>query len=334
MADEPSAKRAKATTKKDEKPKSWIASVFSSLFTSRRSHWKDQIKAIQDDTCESDFHLDGVDLGVTDARVFAEALESNSSIESLTLCKNNMTAVEAATIANAIAYNSTLKYLSIIRNNIGKDGATAFGIALGCNATLVGLSLISNNIGDAGVKALAEGMQLNRTLQELHLNDNKIGDAGAKALHEAMTENNTLNLLELSDNPISTQSKQSGGSTNSNTSKGSESAPGDETRLGNNSPTLFDANTVDNVVASDDSTFQSIVSQYSFHQSFTRWLARIGLLEKCASVLDEFGVESLEDLLIGIDEGIIKIDVLTTKGLKPIHAARLIRKAQQAVQRQ
>lgn len=28
--------------------------------------------------------LDGVDLGVTDARVFAEALESNSSIESLT----------------------------------------------------------------------------------------------------------------------------------------------------------------------------------------------------------------------------------------------------------
>lgn len=105
-------------------------------------------------------------------------------------------------MAKALESNTTLQHLSLAMNEIGDVGALALAKALESNTTLQRLSVVANEIGDVGAQALAQALEKNSTLQELQLDMNLIGDDGAQTLAQALKTNATLKCLGLSLNPI------------------------------------------------------------------------------------------------------------------------------------
>ena len=67
-------------------------------------------------------------------------------------------------MSEALEVNSTLQSLNLSWNSIGDEGAKALSEALKVNSTLQLLNLDGNNIGDEGAKTFSDAKQKSRVI--------------------------------------------------------------------------------------------------------------------------------------------------------------------------
>ena len=142
------------------------------------------------------------DLGLDEALALAEALKTNTTIQSLNLSYNKLGPEVDIALAEVLKTNTTLQTLNLEHNNFGPEGFLALAEALKINTTLQSLNLQSSKLGGEGALALAEALKTNTTLQTLNLKWNNINPEEALALAEALKTNTTLQMLDLSGNKL------------------------------------------------------------------------------------------------------------------------------------
>ena len=106
-------------------------------------------------------------------------------------------------LAEALKTNTTLTSIDLNENPISAEGTQALAEALKTNTTLTSINLECINIADEGAQALAEALKTNTTLTSIYLDSNQIDDEGTQALAEALKTNTTLTSISLYDNSIS-----------------------------------------------------------------------------------------------------------------------------------
>ncbi|CAK4072703.1 unnamed protein product [Aphanomyces euteiches] len=89
---------------------------------------------------------------------FARLLSSESSLTSLSLRANGITAAGAVAIADMLKTNTKLLVLNLFRNDIQDDGTAAIAFALPTNSTLLHLSVANNGITSQGALTLVQSL--------------------------------------------------------------------------------------------------------------------------------------------------------------------------------
>jgi Ran GTPase-activating protein (RanGAP) involved in mRNA processing and transport len=131
----------------------------------------------------------------------SRALLRNTSLRTLLLRNNGFTASGMNELAVCLAENGTLSLLDLGDNKIGDEGAESLSQGLVGNFALKKLVVRKTDIGDDGVEALAVVLP-NTGIEVLDLRANKVGDQGAAALATMLPENEVLMRLELADNNL------------------------------------------------------------------------------------------------------------------------------------
>ena len=149
-----------------------------------------------------ELNIGNCQIGYEEAILLANALENNTTLQTLNLISNHIGIGGTTSIANVLEKNRTLLTFYLGRNQIGDGGATALASALEKNTTLISLDLYENNIGIDGAIALASALEKNRTLENISLSGNNIGDIGATVLASAL-EKTTISSLSIDYNQIS-----------------------------------------------------------------------------------------------------------------------------------
>ncbi|KAF4031289.1 Leucine Rich repeat [Phytophthora infestans] len=139
----------------------------------------------------------------TGATHLAEALETNTSLESLYLSGNEIGPAGARALAQALIKNTHLRSLHLSGNNIGEEGARVLADGIAGNTSLRALYMGTNGIGATGMQSLATALTHNKSLEELTLGQNKVGSAGVRHLAAAFaTGHVALSTLELGKNGV------------------------------------------------------------------------------------------------------------------------------------
>jgi hypothetical protein len=139
-------------------------------------------------------------LGYEGTKIFAKALEQNTSVKSINLEYNNITEAGAIFIATLLKTNKHILSANIAANNIGDVGAIFIANALANNTTLVSVNLSSNNIGNKGSESLADTLTVNRSLASIEIKSNNINMHGINFLVQSLKHNITLiDLLGVDD---------------------------------------------------------------------------------------------------------------------------------------
>lgn len=141
-------------------------------------------------------------MGDAGALPLAGALKVNSTLTTLILAHNNISAVGIGFLVKALEINPTLKTLGVECNPIGAAGTRAIANALGKLTTLTELKLENGQAGLEGAAALSKVLTIGAPLKTLELPDNDIGDGGVAVLSDALTKNTTLTVLNLRRNGI------------------------------------------------------------------------------------------------------------------------------------
>ena len=121
-------------------------------------------------------------------------------LKTLNLSKNSLGKEGAKILAEAVAANQTLEVLDISKNYIGVSGAQALAVNLKNHKSLQFLNLFNNRISFDGAKAIAHEVLLNNTTLEcLELGHNRIRDKGLKAVIEnlVLNPNSKLRIIGL-----------------------------------------------------------------------------------------------------------------------------------------
>ena len=137
-----------------------------------------------------------------DMEIVATQVLNHKQCQELWLNNNQITVVGASILADALRTNSTLESLFLSYNWIADDGALFFAQNLSLNKSILKvLGLQCTGITDDGTRYLAGMLKKNTTLQELWLSNNEIGDEGVAALGDALAYHNTsLTYLSLDTN--------------------------------------------------------------------------------------------------------------------------------------
>ncbi|KRW99685.1 hypothetical protein PPERSA_03486 [Pseudocohnilembus persalinus] len=137
-------------------------------------------------------------IGQETAIHFAKMLQSNRSLEKLSLQKHQFTCEAIYTITEHLLENKTLRVLDLTANKIAFKGCEALAkYLLGEYCSLESLILANNRTGHYGAKAIAQALSKNRTLIHVDMTRNNIDDGGLKMIAESLETNNTLVSLKL-----------------------------------------------------------------------------------------------------------------------------------------
>ena len=159
--------------------------------------------ALQHNSTLQSLDLSNKGIDVEKAVALADSLQHNSTLQSLDLRNNSIGDKGTVVLADALHYNSVLQSLYLSNNSIGDEGAVALAEALHQNSIFQSLNLDNNSISSVGATAIAQSLYYNSTLKQLSLGGNIIGNSGAVALAESLHQNTTLQVLSLSGNHIS-----------------------------------------------------------------------------------------------------------------------------------
>lgn len=125
-------------------------------------------------------------------------LQSNRSLEKLSLQKHNFNCDALYTITEHLLENNRIRVLDLTANRISFKGCEAIGKYLsGEYCVLQSLILASNRTGHYGAKAIGNALSKNRTLVHLDMTRNDIDDNGLKMIAESLENNNILISLKL-----------------------------------------------------------------------------------------------------------------------------------------
>ena len=149
-----------------------------------------------------------MDLIDQDMEIIVKQAILNKQCKFLSLQSNKITSIGAAILADALNNNTTLETLYLDNNYISDHGvASLVNILSVHNNTLKILVLQQNRITDKGAKHLSELLKTNQTIIWLYLGENEITDEGIRLLTTAIeTQNKTLEMLVLSSNKLLTDS--------------------------------------------------------------------------------------------------------------------------------
>ena len=142
-----------------------------------------------------------------DLEVLTKVLQQSTVLQTLLLCKNNLTFTNGRFI-KALAHNKTLLTLNVSSNQISNEAAKLFADALKVNQRIKILHLGQNHISGVGAQRLAITFARHSSLQEIYLGGNKIGDKAAQELCNAQASNCSIKVLDLNGNPISSHIKR------------------------------------------------------------------------------------------------------------------------------
>ena len=128
-------------------------------------------------------------------------LQSNRSIEKLSLQKHAFNCDAIDTITEHLLESNKLRVLNLTANKISFKGCEALAKYLcGEYCVLESFILASNKTGHYGSKAIAQALSKNRTLIHLDMTTNDIDDNGLKMLAECLETNEYLVSLKLYNN--------------------------------------------------------------------------------------------------------------------------------------
>lgn len=141
-------------------------------------------------------------IGPGGAAAIARALRVNKTLTKLVLGSNGISDEGTREITKSLGRrrNSTLHTLKLPLNGLSAEGAGFVAAMLLQNSTLSRLDLSYNGIGDEGCEELATALQLNTHLTNLDLSRNRIGVEGAESLAAAIGVNSVLKVLKLQHN--------------------------------------------------------------------------------------------------------------------------------------
>ena len=150
----------------------------------------------------SSLNLQGKKMTDTDVEHIAHALLINTTLITLHLGHNNITAIGAQHIAHALLTNNTLTILDLRYNQITDTGARALfqtltpgAVTYGTtpnktNTSLTHLNLSNNSITDSGAQAVLAAIHVNDSLLEVNLNNNHdVTDPSLTAIETATKKN-------------------------------------------------------------------------------------------------------------------------------------------------
>ncbi len=136
------------------------------------------------------------------AGLLANILKENTTLLSLELCNNNLTAEECRVIAGALEENTTLKTFTY-SNDVDEPAAAALARMLYKNNTLSTLAMTGCKLfDDVCAELLVKALETNRTLTSLGLRCNNLGLSTCTALHTVLKMNPSLTSLDLTHNEI------------------------------------------------------------------------------------------------------------------------------------
>ena len=136
-------------------------------------------------------------IGQETAIHFGKTLQSNKSLEKLSLKKHAFTCEAIYIITEHLLENNRLRVLDLSANKIAFKGCEAIAKYLkGEFCALESLILSSNRLGHYGAKAIAEALTVNKTLVHLDMIKCEIDDNGLRMV-ESLDVNETLFSLKL-----------------------------------------------------------------------------------------------------------------------------------------
>ena len=152
----------------------------------------------------SSFHLNVSDIGDAGATALAEVLRTNTTLNSLDLCRNpGIGNPGVMSLCEALKVNTTLSSLNLSGTGISDAGVLSLVEVLKTNtSSLTSLFLSDIKISHQSLKSIAEVLRVNSTLKDLKFEGNKVGVGGTKLIAESLKANTTLKLLSLSRNNI------------------------------------------------------------------------------------------------------------------------------------
>ncbi|EGR33186.1 hypothetical protein IMG5_060000 [Ichthyophthirius multifiliis] len=137
-------------------------------------------------------------IGQETAIHFAKMLQSNRSLEKLSLQKHNFTCEAIYIMTEHLLENNKLRVLDLTANKISFKGCEAIAkYLLSEYCVLESLILKSNRTGHYGAKAIAQALSKTKSLVHLDMTYNDIDDNGLKMIAEALESNKSLVSLKL-----------------------------------------------------------------------------------------------------------------------------------------
>jgi Ran GTPase-activating protein (RanGAP) involved in mRNA processing and transport len=143
----------------------------------------------------TELSMEGCGVREKGARVIADALKVNRTLEVFNISNNKIGDAGVAALADALAVHSSLKRFDAYGGcGIGALGSSAIADALQTISSLERLSMNGDEIGDAGTMALADALATTTSLTHLDLGTCGIGKRGAVALGRAWGSNLALSM--------------------------------------------------------------------------------------------------------------------------------------------
>jgi Ran GTPase-activating protein (RanGAP) involved in mRNA processing and transport len=140
-------------------------------------------------------------MGDQGASAIADALETNTSLRSLSLTSCGITAVGATSLGRALIENETLSRLSLAHNRIGVDGLIALASGIRESMTLTSLNAMSNHI-EIPRSSDVWSLLVQTSIQELTLRANSIDDDIIVELAHALRNHCPFTKLDFIENQI------------------------------------------------------------------------------------------------------------------------------------
>jgi len=149
--------------------------------------------------------LKGCKIGDRGGLALAEVLQTNTTLESLDVGDCDLEVPSLIAFRTVLQYNSTLRELVLDRpliKSAHEEVATHMAALLQNNRGLQRLSLRKHGINDFGARRLAEALANNEWLLTLDIASNNVSRDGATALAEMIMVNDTLQDLNLDGNEV------------------------------------------------------------------------------------------------------------------------------------
>lgn len=143
------------------------------------------------------------EFGVKEAELLCFIIEKSSSLETLTLHKNQIGDKEVKALAQSIGKCKNLQTICLSSNKIGDEGAKILAQVMEKNTSIRLLNLWGNKIGDDGAKIFAKVIENSKSFEGLNLGGNLISERGGEAFICALEKNTNLKFLDLTYNQIS-----------------------------------------------------------------------------------------------------------------------------------
>jgi hypothetical protein len=133
----------------------------------------------------------------------ADGLRINTKLQDVDLSGSMLGDVGVEVLARGLCHNSTIQTLALCDNGITATGVGVLvNLLVDCNSGITDLVLNCNAIGFEGVLSLANALGRNtmRQLRRLHLDSCTLGDDSLAILAPAIARNDTLLLLSMEGN--------------------------------------------------------------------------------------------------------------------------------------